>query len=181
MIWNRCILSISSTKSKVFNWLLSFLPFYFNALYNMYISPTQLRNEKYCNLYFIFPAHVRISILEKVSCDDYISSSIVLIHLRRLELYAPLEAREFEENCWSDWSRGNKSLKMLWKLFGWTGITREYIWAVVPLSGWMIGSYLDHRETERMVMFRDKSALYGHIKKEGDKPTWPNSLIFPNH
>nr|XP_023014454.1 uncharacterized protein LOC111504185 [Leptinotarsa decemlineata] len=42
-----------------------------------------------------------------------------------------------------------------------------------PVIGYCIGWYLDKKETERLVLFRDKSALYGRILKEGEKPTWP--------
>lgn len=50
------------------------------------------------------------------------------------------------------------------------GITKEYWVAVFPLSGYMLGAWLDNKETERMVYFRDRSALYG---RKVDKPSWP--------
>uniref|UniRef100_A0AAG5DC25 NADH dehydrogenase [ubiquinone] 1 beta subcomplex subunit 1 n=1 Tax=Anopheles atroparvus TaxID=41427 RepID=A0AAG5DC25_ANOAO len=53
------------------------------------------------------------------------------------------------------------------------GITRQYLWSVVPLFGFSLGWFLDSKETERMTMFRDKSALYGRVLKEGEKPSWP--------
>lgn len=53
------------------------------------------------------------------------------------------------------------------------GITRQYIWALLPLSGFAFGWFLDIKETERMTMFRDKSALYGGRVKPGDPPSWP--------
>lgn len=43
----------------------------------------------------------------------------------------------------------------------------------VPLLGFMVGSFLDNLETNRMTMFRDKSALYGRELAEGEKPSWP--------
>ncbi|XP_053677935.1 NADH dehydrogenase [ubiquinone] 1 beta subcomplex subunit 1 [Anopheles nili] len=53
------------------------------------------------------------------------------------------------------------------------GLTRQYAWTAVPLTGFCIGWFLDCKETERMTMFRDKSALYGRTLKEGEKPSWP--------
>lgn len=53
------------------------------------------------------------------------------------------------------------------------GITKQYIWFAVPITGYLFGTYLDHQETLRMTNFRDKSALYGGKVKEGDAPTWP--------
>ncbi|TMW49574.1 hypothetical protein DOY81_005362, partial [Sarcophaga bullata] len=41
------------------------------------------------------------------------------------------------------------------------GIDTRYVLGVLPLLGFAIGHYLDKKETERMTMFRDKSALYG--------------------
>uniref|UniRef100_A0A182N133 NADH dehydrogenase [ubiquinone] 1 beta subcomplex subunit 1 n=1 Tax=Anopheles dirus TaxID=7168 RepID=A0A182N133_9DIPT len=51
--------------------------------------------------------------------------------------------------------------------------TLSYLWSVVPLFGFGVGWFLDRKETERMTMFRDKSALYGRTLKEGEKPSWP--------
>jgi len=42
----------------------------------------------------------------------------------------------------------------------------------LPLVGFFIGKFFDDQETERMTMFRDKSALYGRELAEGEKPTW---------
>lgn len=53
------------------------------------------------------------------------------------------------------------------------GITRQYIWTLLPLTGFAIGWYLDAKETERMTLFRDKSVLYGGRTKPGDLPSWP--------
>uniref|UniRef100_A0A182TWS0 NADH dehydrogenase [ubiquinone] 1 beta subcomplex subunit 1 n=1 Tax=Anopheles melas TaxID=34690 RepID=A0A182TWS0_9DIPT len=53
------------------------------------------------------------------------------------------------------------------------GLNRQYLWSVVPLFGFGVGWFLDRKETERMTMFRDKSALYGRTLKEGEKPSWP--------
>lgn len=50
---------------------------------------------------------------------------------------------------------------------------KGFQWGVVPFSGFLIGWYLDTKETERLSLFRDKSALYGRELKEGEKPSWP--------
>lgn len=46
-------------------------------------------------------------------------------------------------------------------------------WGILPLTGLLIGMYLDNQETERLSHFRDKSALYGRILKENERPSWP--------
>ncbi|PNF15797.1 NADH dehydrogenase [ubiquinone] 1 beta subcomplex subunit 1 [Cryptotermes secundus] len=53
------------------------------------------------------------------------------------------------------------------------GITRQYLYGLLPLSGFLLGSWLDRMETERMIRFRDKSALFGRELKPGEKPSWP--------
>lgn len=52
----------------------------------------------------------------------------------------------------------------IWKLY-WT--------LIFPISGFLIGHKLDLMETERMTMFRDKSALFGRELKPGEPPSWP--------
>lgn len=50
------------------------------------------------------------------------------------------------------------------------GINKNYWVIVFPMTGFMIGHWLDKIEDERMTSFRDKSALYG---RKVDKPSWP--------
>lgn len=57
-------------------------------------------------------------------------------------------------------------------VFGALGITRQYVWVGLPFLGFYLGLFLEHQETERMSMFRDKSALYGRVLKDGEKPSW---------
>ncbi|XP_055843441.1 NADH dehydrogenase [ubiquinone] 1 beta subcomplex subunit 1 [Episyrphus balteatus] len=52
------------------------------------------------------------------------------------------------------------------------GVTKQWVWISLPLLGGVIGTYLDNLETERMTMFRDKSALYGRKLKPGEAPSW---------
>lgn len=40
-----------------------------------------------------------------------------------------------------------------------------------------LGSYVDYQDTLRMTMFRDKSALYGRVLKEGEQPSWPTTYF----
>lgn len=46
------------------------------------------------------------------------------------------------------------------------------LWGV-PFIGYAIGWFLDRKETERMTLFRDKSALYGRQLQPGEQPSWP--------
>ncbi|XP_077254542.1 NADH dehydrogenase [ubiquinone] 1 beta subcomplex subunit 1 [Temnothorax americanus] len=52
-------------------------------------------------------------------------------------------------------------------------IYKLYWTLIFPITGWMIGHKLEKLETERMTMFRDKSALYGRELKPGEPPSWP--------
>lgn len=45
--------------------------------------------------------------------------------------------------------------------------------ASLGVIGFAFGAFLDRKETERMTLFRDKSALYGRVLKEGEPPSWP--------
>lgn len=45
------------------------------------------------------------------------------------------------------------------------------------ILGFVIGAYLDYRESLRMSLFRDKSALYGRPRKEGEEPSWPTTYL----
>lgn len=50
------------------------------------------------------------------------------------------------------------------------GLDKRALWAALPLLGFAIGHFLDLKETERMSMFRDKSALYARPAGSEDKP-----------
>ncbi|XP_024220093.1 NADH dehydrogenase [ubiquinone] 1 beta subcomplex subunit 1 [Halyomorpha halys] len=52
-------------------------------------------------------------------------------------------------------------------------IYKQYWLVVFPLTGFLIGKYIDDFESSRMVRFRDKSALYGRVLAPGEKPSWP--------
>lgn len=54
------------------------------------------------------------------------------------------------------------------------GLTMDYFIVAIPITiGALFGKFLDDKETERMSLFRDRSALYGGMVKEGEKPSWP--------
>lgn len=54
------------------------------------------------------------------------------------------------------------------------GLTIDYFIVAIPLTvGALFGKFLDDNETERMTLFRDRSALYGGLVKKGEKPSWP--------
>ncbi|XP_052850040.1 uncharacterized protein LOC128260823 [Drosophila gunungcola] len=53
------------------------------------------------------------------------------------------------------------------------GLDKRALWGALPLLGFAIGHFLDKKETDRMTMFRDKSALYGRSGGSEDKaPSW---------
>lgn len=52
-------------------------------------------------------------------------------------------------------------------------LPRGYPLLALPILGYYIGWYIDRKETERMTLFRDKSALYGRVLAEGEQPSWP--------
>ncbi|XP_016997599.1 uncharacterized protein ND-MNLL [Drosophila takahashii] len=53
------------------------------------------------------------------------------------------------------------------------GLDKRALWGALPLLGFAIGHFLDKKETDRMTMFRDKSALYGRPAGSEDKaPSW---------
>lgn len=56
-------------------------------------------------------------------------------------------------------------------------IPKQPAWLLFPFLGFYLGHLLDKAETERMTLFRDKSALYGRELAEGEKPSWPLSIF----
>nr|BAN21336.1 unkown protein [Riptortus pedestris] len=50
---------------------------------------------------------------------------------------------------------------------------RQYVLAIFPITGYLIGKWLDDQETLRMTRFRDRSALYGRTLGPGEQPSWP--------
>lgn len=49
----------------------------------------------------------------------------------------------------------------------------SYIPLIFPITGFIIGAYLDRYDDLRLVKFRDKSALYGRELAPGEQPSWP--------
>lgn len=52
-------------------------------------------------------------------------------------------------------------------------LIKDVILVTLPFVGYGLGWFLDRKETERMIRFRDRSALYGRILKPGEAPSWP--------
>ncbi|KAM8720083.1 hypothetical protein ACLKA7_006177 [Drosophila subpalustris] len=72
-------------------------------------------------------------------------------------------------SIYADWSHTRlKSRITTFKMV--LGLDKRAMWAALPLLGFAIGHFLDKKETERMSMFRDKSALYGRPAGSEDKP-----------
>ena len=50
---------------------------------------------------------------------------------------------------------------------------KKSVYGIFPLMGLIFGHFLDVKETQRMTMFRDKSALYGfEYEDEDQEPSW---------
>lgn len=47
------------------------------------------------------------------------------------------------------------------------------LWCTIPFIGFGFGWWIDNQETERMTLFRDKSALYKRDRQPGEAPSWP--------
>nr|XP_050857646.1 NADH dehydrogenase [ubiquinone] 1 beta subcomplex subunit 1 [Vespula vulgaris]XP_050857647.1 NADH dehydrogenase [ubiquinone] 1 beta subcomplex subunit 1 [Vespula vulgaris]XP_050857648.1 NADH dehydrogenase [ubiquinone] 1 beta subcomplex subunit 1 [Vespula vulgaris]XP_050857649.1 NADH dehydrogenase [ubiquinone] 1 beta subcomplex subunit 1 [Vespula vulgaris] len=52
-------------------------------------------------------------------------------------------------------------------------LLNNYFPFALPITGFLIGSYLDHQENLRLTKFRDKSALYGREVASGQPHSWP--------
>lgn len=70
-------------------------------------------------------------------------------------------------------------LNAIQRLFRFTGMEQGMaaVFGCVIL-GFNIGAIIDRSDTNSMVIFRDKSALYGGHVKEGDPPSWPSQEVY---
>lgn len=70
-------------------------------------------------------------------------------------------------------------LNAIQRAFRFTGLERgmSSVFGCV-FFGFHIGSLIDRSDTNSMVIFRDKSALYGGRVKEGEQPTWPSQEVW---
>ena len=70
-------------------------------------------------------------------------------------------------------------LNAIQRMFRFTGMEKGMgsLFACVIL-GFNIGSLIDRSDTNSMVIFRDKSSLYGGRVKEGDPPSWPSQEVW---
>lgn len=46
------------------------------------------------------------------------------------------------------------------------------------IAGFILGGIVDRSDTNSMVIWRDRSALYGRELKEGEEPSWPTKDVF---
>lgn len=70
-------------------------------------------------------------------------------------------------------------LNAIQRMFRFTGMERGMgsLFACV-FFGYNIGSMIDRSDTNSMVIFRDRSALYAGNVKEGDPPSWPSKYAY---
>lgn len=67
------------------------------------------------------------------------------------------------------------NLNAIQRIFRFTGLEKGMGGVFFSLfAGFSIGAILDRSETNRMILFRDRSALYGRELKEGEHPSWPS-------
>lgn len=53
----------------------------------------------------------------------------------------------------------------------------QFFWAgIVLVGGWAAGTFIDREDQNRMVRFRDKSALFGKEKGPDDEPSWGDKI-----
>jgi len=55
------------------------------------------------------------------------------------------------------------------------GFSRGWALLLYPLAGCAFGTWIDNLERERSTAFRDKSALFGRVLPNGQRPppSWP--------
>lgn len=67
------------------------------------------------------------------------------------------------------------------RIFRFTGLEKGYghifLGAAVAVT---LGCIVDRSEVHRMIIFRDKSALFGRELKEGEPPSWPSKHQYFN-
>ncbi len=108
-------------------------------------------------------------LVEEIQHRHLISNIHCVHNLRRLVAHKTVESIQ-DSTTKSYWTNPIIESKMVLSSLG---VNKQWVWFLFPIAGFMVGSFLDNKETERMVMFRDKSALYGRTLKEGEKPSWP--------
>lgn len=70
-------------------------------------------------------------------------------------------------------------LNLVQRMFRFTGLERGMFGVFfATVVGYTTGSIVDRSSTESMVIFRDRSALYGPSHKEGDPPSWPSQEAY---
>lgn len=61
-----------------------------------------------------------------------------------------------------------------------TGMKNYGKYFCMVATGFALGCYYDRHDTNRMIIYRDKSALYGKELKEGELPSWPSREMWWN-
>lgn len=75
----------------------------------------------------------------------------------------------------------DKKANIIQRIFRVTGLEKGY-GRIFLLTGtaYLAGCYWDRHDTNRMIIYRDKSALFGRELKEGEHPSWPSREMFWN-
>lgn len=70
-------------------------------------------------------------------------------------------------------------LNAIQRLFRFTGMEKGkgHIFACV-IVGFNLGALVDRSDTNSMIVYRDRSALYGGQVKEGETPSWPSKAYW---
>lgn len=66
------------------------------------------------------------------------------------------------------------------RMFRFTGLEKDYKPLLGLMAAFALGGLWDRYDTNQMIIYRDKSALYGPRKREGDPPSWPSQDQFLN-
>lgn len=70
---------------------------------------------------------------------------------------------------------GSQKYSLFQRALRLTGMEKDCKGLVIAvIVGFNIGALVDRSDTNSMVIYRDRSALYGGKVKEGDQPSWPS-------
>lgn len=73
----------------------------------------------------------------------------------------------------------DKKANIFQRIFRVTGLEKhygkEFLMFAIAIAA---GTYWDRYDTNRMIIYRDKSALFGRELEEGEPPSWPSRRFF---